>query len=55
MVDSNFLSWAIRASRLEVIEGCWAQDRTAGRTSLEKVTSTHASDEFAGRPWSVLT
>jgi len=43
------------ASRLEVIKGCWAQDRTAGRTSSEKVTSTHDSDEFAGRLWSVLT
>jgi hypothetical protein len=37
-----------------VIKGCWAQDRTGGRTSLEKVRSTHDSDEFAGRPWSVL-
>ncbi len=43
------------AFRLEVIKGCWAQDRTGGRTSLEKVRSTHNSDEFAGRPWSVLT
>ena len=43
------------ASTLEVIKGCWAQDRTAGRTSSEKATSTHDSDEFAGRLWSVLT
>ncbi len=41
--------------QVEVITGCWAQDRTGGRTSLEKVRSTHNSDEFAGRPWSVLT
>jgi hypothetical protein len=41
------------ASRLEVIKGCWAQDRTGGRTSSEKVTSTHDRDEFAGWPWSV--
>jgi hypothetical protein len=43
------------AFRLEVIKGCWAQDRTGGRTSFEKVRSTHDSDEFARRPWSVLT
>jgi hypothetical protein len=43
------------ASTSEVIKDVGAQDRTAGRTSSEKVTSTHDSDEFAGRPWSVLT
>ena len=43
------------ASRLGVVKGCWAQDRTAGRTCSEKVTITHDSDEFARRLWSVLT
>jgi len=43
------------ASRLGVIKGCWAQDRTAGRTSSEKVTDTHDNDELARRLWSVLT
>ena len=50
-------SWAGRSGRLQVRsgQGMLGSGSTAGRTCSEKVTSIHDSDEFAGRPWSVLT